>query len=359
MHSFTIQSAQRVTSPAERSRILADPGFGEHFTDHMVTGAWSAGVGWHDLRVGGLEHFSLHPAAAVLHYAQEIFEGLKAYRHPDGSVWLFRPEANAARFAHSARRLGLPVLDERLFLEAVVQLVRADHRWVPEHGNEDSLYIRPFMYASEPFLGVRAAAEARFCTIASPAGRYFSSGPVGISLWVSRTHARAAPGGTGDAKCGGNYAAGLAAQAEAREHGCDQVLFLDGAEHEWLEESGTMNVFIVTSDGELITPELGTILAGVTRDSVLALAPDHGLTPVERRIGMSEVRERCANGTITEMFATGTAAAITPIATLSDGAEFTLGDGRPGPYALALRDHLLGIQNGTQPDTHDWLTRAA
>ncbi|WP_449276618.1 branched-chain amino acid aminotransferase [Leucobacter sp. GX24907] len=359
MHAFTVRPAHREASPSERSRILADPGFGRYFTDHMVTGTWSSGGGWHDLCVVGLEPVALHPASAVLHYAQEIFEGLKAYRHPDESVWLFRPDANAARFAHSARRLGLPVLGEQLFLDAVVQLVRADHRWVPAHGAEDSLYIRPFMFASEAFLGVRSAEEARFCTVASPAGPYFSNGPVGISLRVSRTHARAAPGGTGDAKCGGNYAAGLAAQAEAREHGCDQVLFLDSAEHEWLEESGTMNIFVITSDGELITPELGTILAGVTRDSVIALAPEHGLAPVERPIGMTEVRERCANGTITEMFATGTAATITPISRLHDGDEISVGNGVPGPQTLALRHRLLGIQRGTLPDTHRWLTRAA
>ncbi|GAB2563774.1 branched-chain amino acid aminotransferase [Leucobacter ruminantium] len=359
MLQFTLPAESSPTTVEERARILAAPGFGKHYTDHMAVGRWSQDRGWHDLHVDEPHDFSLHPATAALHYGQEIFEGLKAYRHPDQSIWLFRPEANAARFAHSARRLGLPELDERLFLDAVTRLVHTDQAWVPAHGGETSLYIRPCMFASEPFLGVRPASEATFFTIASPAGPYFADGPVGISLWVSRVHARATPGGTGDAKCGGNYAAGLAAQTEARRHGCDQVLFLDGAEHEWLEESGTMNVFLITQDGELITPELGTILEGVTRDSVLALAREHGLTPVERRIGMTEVRERCTAGTITEMFATGTAAAITPINRLLDGDEITIGGGDPGRRTIALREHLLGIQHGTRPDTRGWLTRVA
>ncbi|KHL04084.1 branched-chain amino acid aminotransferase [Sinomonas humi] len=349
-------------TPAARDReeALTDPGFGKHFTDHMATASWSSHRGWHDLKVGPLEGFRLHPAASVLHYAQEIFEGLKAYRHADGSIWLFRPEANAARFARSARRLALPVLDEDLFLDAVTELVRADKAWVPGHGQEHSLYIRPFMFASEPFLGVRAAMEAKFCVIASPSGAYFPEGPTGISLWVSRTLTRAAEGGTGAAKCGGNYATGLAAQAEARANGCDQVLYLDAAEHEWLEESGTMNLFIATSDGELITPALGTILEGVTRDSILKLAPEHGLTPVERRIGLAEVQERCAAGTITEIFATGTAAALTPIVSLrADGFEITVGTGNPGLHTLDLREHLLAIQYGDRPDRHGWLRRVA
>lgn len=358
MASFTFTPSPTALPDSERAGILEDPGFGTRFTDHMATAVWSAADGWHDLEVGQLRPFTVHPATSVLHYAQEIFEGLKAYRHADGSVWLFRPEANAARFARSARRLELPVLDEELFLESVTDLVRADQAWVPAHGREDSLYIRPFMFASEPFLGVRSAAEATYCVIASPAGPYFADGPTGITLWASRTMVRAAEGGTGAAKCGGNYATGLAAQAEARAHGCDQVLYLDAVEHEWLEESGTMNLFLVTSDGELLTPELGTILEGVTRDSILALADEHGLTPVERRVSLTEVRDQCAEGAITEMFASGTAAAITPIVAIrGDGIEITVGDGRPGQHTLDLREHLLGIQYGDRPDTHGWLRR--
>lgn len=358
--TFTTLRSSSAASTRDREDALADPGFGRRFTDHMATASWSHQRGWHDLQIGALEPLQIHPATSVLHYAQEIFEGLKAYRHADGSVWLFRPEANAARFARSARRLALPVLDEDLFVDAVTELVRADTEWVPGHGKEQSLYIRPFMFASEPFLGVRAAMEATFCVIASPSGSYFPDGPTGISLWVSRSLARAAEGGTGAAKCGGNYATGLTAQAEARTNGCDQVLFLDAAEHEWLEESGTMNLFIITSENELITPALGTILEGVTRDSILELATEHGLIPVERRIGLAEVKERCAEGGIAEIFATGTAAVLTPIVSLhGDGIEITVGDGGPGPRALDLREHLLAIQYGDRPDSRGWLRRAA
>ena len=358
MTAVPLISAPNPLPHHNRAAVLEDPGFGNHFTDYMATASWSVQDGWHDQKVGPLEAFSLHPATSVLHYAQEIFEGLKAYRHADGSVWLFRPEANAARFARSAARLSLPVLDEGLFLDAVTELVRADHAWVPQHGKEHSLYIRPFMFASEPFLGVRAAAKAKFCVIASPAGPYFPDGPTGISLWASRTQTRAAEGGTGAAKCGGNYATGLAAQAEARAHGCDQVLYLDAVEHEWLEESGTMNLFLITAGRELITPGLGTILEGVTRDSILALAEEHGLTPVERRIGLREVLTRCPEGSITEIFASGTAAAITPIVSIQgEDLDVTVGSGAPGPNTLAIREHLLGLQYGHRPDSRGWLRR--
>ncbi|OFI39511.1 branched chain amino acid aminotransferase [Arthrobacter sp. SW1] len=358
--AFQITPSNEILPAPDREKALENPGFGRYFTDHMVTAEWTEGTGWHSAQLRGLAPLQMHPATAVFHYAQEIFEGLKAYRHSDGSVWLFRPEANAARFARSAKRLALPVLDEKLFLAGVEELVRADKDWVPAHGGEGSLYIRPFMFASEAFLGVRAAAQATFCIIASPAGAYFPDGPTGISLWVSRSLSRAAEGGTGAAKCGGNYATGLAAQEEARANGCEQVLYLDAAEHEWIEESGTMNICLVTSDGELLTPGLGTILEGVTRDSILALAAEHGLRPVERRIGLSEVQQRCEDGTITEIFATGTAAVITPIISIkSAGTDITVGSGRPGKLALELREHLLGIQYGTRPDSHGWMRRVA
>lgn len=358
MTTFPLTPAHAPVSDSDRATVLETPGFGKHFTDHMATASWSTADGWHDQKVGPLEAFSMHPATSVLHYAQEIFEGLKAYRHADGSVWLFRPEANAARFARSAARLSLPVLDDELFLDAVTELVRADHAWVPEYGKEHSLYVRPFMFASEPFLGVRAAAEAKFCVIASPASPYFTDGPTGISLWASRTKTRAAEGGTGAAKCGGNYAAGLAAQAEARARGCDQVLYLDAVEHEWLEESGTMNMFLITADREIITPGLGTILEGVTRDSILTLAQEHQLTPVERRIGLGEVQTRCADGTITEIFASGTAAAITPIVSIQgEDLDIAVGSGAPGLNTLAIREHLLGLQYGDRPDQRGWLRR--
>ncbi|MEU5832827.1 branched-chain amino acid aminotransferase [Streptomyces diacarni] len=346
------------TPAAERERILAAPGFGRYFTDHMSTATWSADLGWHGHRVGPLEPFSLHPSAAVLHYAQEIFEGLKAYRHADGSVWLFRPEQNAARFARSARRMALPQLPEEDFLAGVEALVRADEPWVPVPGNEESLYLRPFMFASEAFLGVRPATQIVFSVIASPAGPYFTSGLTGVTLWVTSTYSRAARGGTGAAKCGGNYAGGLAAQLEAEEHGCDQVLYLDSAGEGNLEESGTMNLCLITADGRLITPPLGTILEGVTRDTLLTLAAEAGLTCQERPITIEELRAGAADGTVTEVFAAGTAAVVTPVVGFKgDGYAFTVGDGEPGRQTAALRTRVLDIQYGRAEDAHGWLRR--
>ncbi|MFB7915577.1 branched-chain amino acid aminotransferase [Streptomyces sp. NPDC056061] len=351
----------RTTSPtpaAEREKILAAPGFGRYFTDHMASAVWTRDAGWHDHKVEPLRPFSLHPSAAVLHYAQEIFEGLKAYRHADGSVWLFRPEANARRFARSAGRLVLPELPEEDFLTSVEELVRADEVWVPAPGGEESLYLRPFMFASEAFLGVRPAARVVYSVIASPAGPYFASGVEGVTLWVSERFTRAADGGTGAAKCGGNYAASLAAQVEAEEHGCDQVMYLDSTGAGTLEESGTMNLCLVTSDGHLVTPALGTILEGVTRDTVLALAADFGLTPQERSVTLDELRAGAADGSVTEVFAAGTAAVITPIVGFKgNGYEFTIGNGTPGKQTVALREHVLDIQYGRAEDKHGWLRR--
>ncbi|SDD96472.1 branched-chain amino acid aminotransferase [Actinokineospora iranica] len=355
---FVVHPSDHPLAAAERAAILAAPGFGKHFTDHMATATWTPDTGWRDRRVSALAPFSLHPSAAVLHYAQEIFEGLKAYRHADGGVWLFRPEMNARRFARSARRLAMPELDEESFVRGVEALVRADEAWVPDGGSEHSLYLRPFMFAAEAFLGVRPAEEFVFSVIASPAGPYFAAGVAGVTLWISAEYTRAAPGGTGAAKCGGNYAGSLAAQREAREHGCDQVLYLDSADRNKLEESGTMNLCLITATGELITPGLGTILDGVTRDSVLALAPDHNLTPVERPVTRAELSEGCRTGAITEVFATGTAAVITPITAFrSPTDDFTVGDGAPGKTTLTLREHILDIQYGRTQDTRGWLHR--
>lgn len=353
----TLSTAPRAA--AERAAILADPGFGRHFTDHMATAEWSREAGWHDLRVRPLEPFSMHPGAGVLHYGQEIFEGLKAYRHPDDSIHLFRPQRNAARFARSAHRLALPELPAELFLDGIETLVRAEAEWVPAYGDEASLYLRPIEFASEAFLGVRPARTATFCVIASPAGPYFADGVKGIRLWVTTEYTRAAPGGTGEAKCGGNYAGSLLAQMEAQDQGCDQVLYTSGpTERRILEESGTMNLMLVTAGGELLTPGLGTILEGVTRDSVLALASEHGLAPVEREVTLDELLDGCRSGVITEVFAAGTAAVITPIVALAgEGYEVVVGSGEPGPKAVEIRAHLLGIQHGDVPDTHGWLRR--
>jgi branched-chain amino acid aminotransferase len=358
MTHFRVTANPQPTAGQERARILADPGFGKYFSDHMASATWTPDAGWHDLEVSALKPYSLHPAAAVLHYAQEIFEGLKATRHEDGSIWLFRPERNARRFANSARRLALPVLEEELFIESLVELVRADQDWVPAYDGERSLYLRPYMFASEAFLGVRSSAEVRYGVIASPAGSYFSSGVSGVTLWVSENYTRAAPGGTGEAKCGGNYAASLAAQVEAHQNGCEQVMYLSADDSRYLEESGTMNMFLVTAGGELITPGLGTILDGVTRDSVLELAADHDLKPVERPVALADLRAGCADGSITEMFASGTAAVITPITAFKGaGYDHTVGDGQPGTVTLDIRKHLLDVQFGRVPDTRNWLHR--
>ena len=343
---------------AERNSSLANPGFGTVFSDHMVSIDYVEGLGWHNAKVGPRQPISLDPATAVLHYAQEIFEGLKAYRLSDGGTALFRPEANARRFNDSARRLAMPQLPEETFIGAVRELVAADADWFPsvEGG---SLYLRPFMFASEPFLGVRPAKEYKFLVIASPAGNYFKSGAPAVSIWVSSDYTRAAPGGTGAAKCGGNYAASLVPQAEAIERGHDQVVFLDAAENKYIEELGGMNLFFVFDDGRIITPPLtGTILPGITRDSLIALAREEGLEVSEERYALEQWRADAESGKLVEAFACGTAAVVTPVGKVAgrDG-EFTIGSGGPGQLTTKLRERLVGIQRGTTPDTHGWVTR--
>jgi branched-chain amino acid aminotransferase len=349
------------TNPASAERVAsvhANPGFGKFFTDHMLSITWTEADGWHDHRVEPYGPIPMDPATSVLHYAQEIFEGLKAYRHADGSIWTFRPTANAARFNRSATRLALPNLPEATFVSALEALVQLDQRWVPT-GGEDSLYLRPFMFGSEVFLGVRPSAEARFMVIASPVGPYFSGGVKPVSIWLSSNYTRAAAGGTGAAKCGGNYAAGLAAQIEASENGCDQVCFVDAEEHRWVEELGGMNLYFVRANGELVTPPTsGTILEGVTRSSILQLATELGLTPIERPISIDEWRSGVASGDIREVFACGTAAVVTPVGRLVwNGGE--IGDATAGEMTLRIRDSLVGIQYGRKPDTHNWLHRLA
>ncbi|MBD5829971.1 branched-chain amino acid aminotransferase [Janibacter melonis] len=361
--SYTREQHPSPRSDAEREAILADPGFGNHFTDHMVTATWNRDGGWHDGRVHPFGPIAMSPAAAVLHYAQEVFEGMKAYRHEDGSVWTFRPEANAARMARSAQRLALPTLSEEDFVGSLRALVETDEAWVPAYGTgETSLYLRPFMYASEAFLGVRPAHEVTYSVIASPAGAYFTGGLKPVKLWVSEHYARAGEGGTGSAKCGGNYASSLAGQLEGIDHGCDQAVFLDSATHTYIEELGGMNLFFVTSDGRLRTPALtGSILEGITRDSILTLAKDLDLQPEEDRITIDEWKDGVASGEITEIFACGTAAVITPVGELRwDGgsAASTAGEGG-GEVTRSIRSRLLDIQYGRAEDTRGWLTRLA
>ncbi len=359
---FTLARSASPASDEVRADVLADPGFGRFHTDHMVSIDYVEGRGWHDAAVIPYGPIQLEPSAIVLHYAQEVFEGLKAYRWSDGSIVSFRPEANAARLRTSARRLAIPELPEAVFLESLRQLIAVDHEWVPAAGGEQSLYLRPFIFATEPGLGVRPANEYRYLVIASPAGAYFKGGIKPVSVWLSTEYVRASPGGTGAAKFGGNYAASLLAQAEAASHDCDQVVWLDAIERRFVEEMGGMNLFFVFGSGgtaRLVTPELsGSLLPGITRDSLLQLATDAGYSVEERKIDVDEWQKKAAAGEITEVFACGTAAVITPVSHVKYGdGEFTIADGEPGEVTMALRDTLTGIQRGTFADTHDWMTR--
>ncbi|MBP1325599.1 branched-chain amino acid aminotransferase [Leucobacter exalbidus] len=357
MTAYSFTHTPATPMPAEqREALLADPGFGDIFTEHMVSITWTREAGWHDAEVLPYGPIPMDPASSVLHYGQEIFEGLKAYRRADGSIVTFRPEANARRLNQSATRLALPEIPEDLFVQAVHELVTADRDWVPS-GFDQSLYLRPFMIADESFLGVRAAQRARFMVIASPAGPYFSGGVKPVSIWLSQTLARAGHGGTGAAKCGGNYAASLAPQNEAAENGCQQVLFTDTATEDTIDELGGMNMFLVRADGTLLTPKLnGNILDGITRRSLIQLAKDRGHSVEERAVTVSEWRAGVADGSIIEAFACGTAAVITPIGQLKS-TDFTIdfGDKAPGELTMSLREELTGIQTGAREDRHNWL----
>jgi branched-chain amino acid aminotransferase len=354
---FEIRPNPRSVAAAERDALLVDPGFGRVFTDHMVTIRYADRKGWYDARVEARAPIPMDPATAVLHYAQEIFEGLKAYRSPDGGVAMFRPEANAARFVSSAQRMAMPALPEPAFLESLHRLVEIDREWIPT-AEEGSLYLRPFMYASEVFLGVRPAREYLYVVIASPVGSYFAGGVKPVTVWVSPDYTRAAPGGTGAAKCGGNYASSLVAQAEAIEHGCEQVVFLDAVERRNVDELGGMNIFFVYDDGAIATPSLGTILPGITRDSIMRLARDAGHEVVERPVSFEEWQADAASGRLREAFACGTAAVITPIGTVRHPAgEFTVSDGGTGGVTARLRQSLVDIQRGRVADPYGWVHR--
>jgi branched-chain amino acid aminotransferase len=343
---------------SERARLLADPGFGRYFTDHMVGATWDAASGWSGAEVGPVRPLPLHPATSVLHYGQAVIEGLKAYRHDDGSVWAFRPEQNAARLQRSCRRIALPEVPAELFLSALESLVGLDRDWVPV-GGESSLYLRPFVFATEQSLANHPSSSAQFLLLASPAGNYFPRGVEPIAVWVSTTYARAAPAGTGAAKFAGNYAAGFVAQAEGDRHGCDQVLFLDSVEGRWIEELGGMNVMAVLADGTLVTPPTsGTILEGVTRDALLRLGAELGLAVAERPLSLAEVESGAASGEVAELFACGTAAVVTPIGSLvRDETVVRIADGGTGPVTARLRTALLDIQYGRSPDPHSWMRR--
>ena len=351
---FRIEPSSSPLPAAERDRILAAPGFGKVFTDHMVTARWTPEHGWHDARVHAYGPLQLDPATHVFHYGQAIFEGFKAYAQPDGSVATFRPTANGERFNRSAARLALPGLPVEDFVAAADLLVRQDVAWVPT-ADETSLYLRPFMMATEVGLGVRPAADVTFMIIASPAGPYFAGGRKPVDIWLSEDYTRAAPGGTGAAKCAGNYAASLLAQQEAIANGCQQVVFLDAVERRWVEELGGMNIWFVLDDGTLVTPELsGTILEGVTRDTIRTLAGDLGFDVEERRVDIDEWRKGVDSGRIVEVFACGTAAVVTSLGTLKwHGGEVRLP--QDTPIADRVRAALVDLQHGRAADRHGWL----
>jgi branched-chain amino acid aminotransferase len=358
--SFRFDHHPAPVAANERAERLVDPGFGRVFTDHMALIRWSEERGWHDAAITPRVPLTMDPSSAVLHYAQEIFEGLKAYRLQDGGTALFRADANARRFRDSARRLAMPELPDELFLESCRLLVATERDWIPKIEG-GALYLRPFMIASEVFLGVKPSAEYLYMVLASSVGNYWKGGERAVSIWVSEQFTRAAPGGTGAAKCGGNYAASLAAQAEAIRQGCDQVVFLDAAERRWVEELGGMNVFFVFEDGSLQTPPLtGTILPGITRDSIIQLARDAGLTVREEGYAIDQWRADAASGRLTEAFACGTAAVVTAIGEVaeSDG-RFTIGGGGPGQVTQRIKAQLTAIQRGTAPDRHGWVQSIA
>jgi branched-chain amino acid aminotransferase len=355
--TFALRPTDHAVAADVRAGLLKDPGFGKVFTDHMVTIRWTKDRGWHDAEVRARAPITLDPAAAVLHYGQEIFEGLKAYNLGDGSIALFRAEQNARRFQASAARMAMPELPEQVFLQAVDELVKIDSAWIPK--GDGSLYLRPFMFATEAFLGVRPSHEYLFMLIASSVGSYFKGGEKPVTVWLTDRYTRAAEGGTGAAKCGGNYAASLLAQAEAMENGCDQVVFLDAAEHRWVEELGGMNVFLVMDDGSLVTPPLsGTILPGITRDAIITLARKEGRLVREERYGIDQWRADAASGKLKEAFACGTAAVVAAIGKIKSRAgDIVIGGASAGPVTSAIKAKLVGIQRGDVADEFGWVRR--
>ncbi|MCX7273302.1 MAG: branched-chain amino acid aminotransferase [Burkholderiales bacterium] len=356
---FHVQRNPNPLSQAQRETVLKNPVFGQYRTDHQVVCVWEKDKGWISAEVIPYGPIQMDPAAAVLHYGQEVFEGIKAYRWADGSIWTFRPDENARRLQLSARRLALPEVPEELFVESLRQLIAVDAAWVPEPAEEKTLYIRPFEIAAEDFLGVRAAQRVEYRVIASPVGPYFSGGIKPIAIWIALQSARAGRYGTGEAKTGGNYASSLLAQTEGNDNGCSQVMFLDAQTGTCIEELGGMNLFFVFKDGHVATPALdGTILRGITRKSLIELMQDRGIEVQERKISLDEVRAGIASGAITESFACGTAAVITPIGQFKSVSEtLSLPASGSEPLSLSLREELTAIQYGRAEDRHGWMHR--
>jgi branched-chain amino acid aminotransferase len=329
--------------------------FGKQFTDRMFVMEYDAGKGWHSARIEPYAPFSLDPAALVLHYSQEIFEGLKAFRRQDGRIALFRPEENIKRFNRSARRMCMPEVDELFFLKALKELVRLEADWVPR-SEGTSLYIRPTMIATEAVLGVKPADKYLCYIILSPVGAYYKGGVSPVKIWISDEYVRVAPGGTGEAKTGGNYAASLFASREAAQKGFDQVLWLDAVHRRYVEEVGSMNICFLYEGKVVTSPLKGTILDGITRRSILALVKELGLEIVERALTVDEILDGAENGRLTEAFGTGTAAVVSPVGqfTFRDR-TVTLGGGKAGQLTLKLYETLTGIQYGRLPDPHGWV----
>jgi len=355
-----INKSSNLVKDELRDERVKSPGFGKYYTDHMVIAEWDEKTGWSDAQLKAYGPLTLDPATAVFHYGQEIFEGMKAYIQPDGGISLFRPDANAKRFAKSAARIALPEMPVEFFIQTVEELVKADQNWVPKNVGE-SLYIRPFMIATEVGLGVRPSNKATYILIATPAAAYFNAANA-VTVWISTEYVRAAIGGTGEAKCGGNYAASLVAQKEAAAQGCEQVVWIDAIERKWIEEMGGMNLYFVKGkgkDAKIITPKLtGTLLPGITRDSILSVAEDLGYKTEEVMISMDDWRDGVASGEISEIFACGTAAVVTAVGTAKSAkGTWVTGDGKPGSITNQIRETLLGIQHGSIADKHGWNKR--
>jgi branched-chain amino acid aminotransferase len=351
---------QNPISNSERDKRVSEPGFGKYYTDNMVVAQWSEATGWQDAELKAYGPLTLDPATMVFHYGQEVFEGMKAYSQPDGGISLFRPEANAKRFAKSAARIALPEMPVDFFVKTVEELVKQEKDWVPKKIGE-SLYLRPFLIATEVGLGVRPSNHATYVLIATPAAAYFNAAKA-VTVWISTEYVRAALGGTGEAKCGGNYAASLLAQKQAAQQGCDQVAYIDAVERKWVEEMGGMNLYFIKGSGKdatIMTPKLtGTLLPGITRDSILTLAKDLGYKTEESMISIDQWRDGVKSGEITEIFACGTAAVISAVgAAKSAQGTWQTGDGKPGAITNELRAALLAIQHGTAADKHGWNKR--
>lgn len=348
---------ERTRQPKEKPADTTQLGFGRYFTDHMFLMNYDAGQGWHDPRIVPYAPLEMDPAAMCLHYGQEVFEGMKAYRAPNGGIALFRPDKNMARLNLSNERLCIPLIDEELGVEAVKRLVEVDQDWIPQ-ARDTALYIRPFIIATDPHLGVHPAAQLLFIIILSPVGAYYPEGLNPVKIYVERQYVRSVRGGMGFTKTGGNYAASLKAQDEAEKQGYTQVLWLDGVERKYIEEVGTMNVFFKL-DGEIVTPSLqGSILGGITRLSAIEMLRSWGYTVKERLVTLDEVAAGARDGRLEEAFGTGTAAVISPIGELKvDEERLTINRGEIGPVARRLYDTLTDIQNCRIPDPFGWVVR--